>query len=496
MQAADAKDIEDPALRRAAGVLHRPVCELLGCRLPLVLAGMGGVARAELVTAVTRAGGFGLLGMVREPPALIREQVQAVRAATDRPFGVSIIPAATEAGLLRRQVDLLLTLEVPAVCLFWDLSAPIVERCRAAGTRVLCQVGSAAEALAAQEAGAQVLIAQGMEAGGHVRGRQPLAELLPEVLAAVRIPVLAAGGLADGGDVAAVLSAGAQGAMLGTALLATHESFAHPYHQQRIVDAREGDTLLTEDFHINWPRGAGVRVLVNSVTRGEHGSPFSGARIPIGADAGRPILMFSTDSPLRSTSGNLEAMALYAGQGAARIDRIAGAAERLRAIALDTADRLGAELVQGSQADPGAEAGRRDDTLIAALDELLEAERAGARVALTLLREGIGDDALAEVMREVHRGEVQWCGVLMTAIRRLDGTPGTRTGDFFGKVMALPDLPARLALLNRGQGWVAKKLKALLPEIGDEELRAALGAMLTAHQDNIEHVNAHLAPVA
>src|SRR5690606_41103946 len=66
-----------------------------------------------------------------------------------------------------------------------------------------------------------------------------------------------------GGDVAAVLSAGAQGAMLGTALLATHESFAHPYHQQRIVDAREGDTLLTEDFHINWPRGAGVRVLEN-----------------------------------------------------------------------------------------------------------------------------------------------------------------------------------------------------------------------------------------
>jgi len=480
----------------AAEALRRPVCELLGCRYPLVLAGMGGVARAGLVGAVTQAGGFGLLGMVREPPELIREQVQAVRAATARPFGVSLIPAATEAGLLRRQVDLLLALEVPAICLFWDLSAPLVERCRAAGMRVLCQVGSAAEARAAQEAGAQVLIAQGVEAGGHVRGRQPLAELLPEVLEAVRVPVLAAGGLADGGDVAAVLSMGAQGAVLGTALLATHESFAHLYHQQRIVDAREGDTLLTQDFHINWPAGAAVRVLANSVTRGTRGDPLGAARTPIGSDAGRPILLFSTDSPLRSTTGDLEAMALYAGQSAARIDRIDGAAERLRGIALDAAARLGAEDLAGGSPVPAPDTrdgGPQDTSVIAALDELLEAERAGARTALALLRQGIGDAALAEVVQQVQRDEVRWCGVLMTAIRRLGGTPGTRTGDFYGKVMALPDLPARLALLNRGQGWVVKRLQALLPRIGDESVHAGLAAMLAAHEDNIRQVNGHLA---
>src|SRR5690606_29823746 len=145
------------------------------------LAGMGGVARSELVAAVTAAGGFGFLGMVREPVALLEQEVAQLRAAGHTRFGVNLIPAATEAGLLRAQVAACLALGVPAICLFWDLDAGLVGQLRDAGVLVVYQVGSAAEAAAAEGAGAQIIMAQGVEAGGHVRGRQKLNELLPEV---------------------------------------------------------------------------------------------------------------------------------------------------------------------------------------------------------------------------------------------------------------------------------------------------------------------------
>ena len=318
-----------------------PLCRLLGCRLPLVLAGMGGVSRSELVAAVTEAGGFGFLGMVREPLALIEREVAQLRARTDRPFGVNLIPAGTPAALLQSQVDLCIALGVPVVGLFWDVDRPLIARLRAAGITVVHQVGSLQDALDAQDAGPQALIAQGVEAGGHVRGRQPLMQLLAELLPHARVPVAAAGGLADGRDVARVLAQGAQAAVLGTALIATPESFAHDYHKRRLVAARASDTVLTEDFHINWPPHAAVRVLASSVTRGERGDPFSGAaRTTIGEEEGRPIYLFSTDSPLRSMTGDFEGMALYAGRGVDRIGDVEPAGERVRRIAEDAAQEL------------------------------------------------------------------------------------------------------------------------------------------------------------
>ncbi|MBS0390315.1 MAG: nitronate monooxygenase [Proteobacteria bacterium] len=325
-----------------SSALHpTPLCQLLGCRLPIVLAGMGGVARSELVAAVTEAGAFGFLGMVREPPALIEREVTQVRARSNAPFGVNLIPAATPAPLLRDQIALCIALAVPVVCLFWDVDRAVVARLRDAGITVVYQVGSVADALAAQDAGAQALIAQGVEAGGHVRGRQPLDALLADVLAATPLPVAAAGGLADGRDVARVLALGAQAAVLGTALIATQESFAHDYHKRRLVAARASDTLLTEDFHVNWPPHAAVRVLRNSVTRGERGDPFgatpTAGRTVIGEEEGRPIHLFSTDSPLRSMSGDFEAMALYAGRGVDRIADMEPAADCVRRIAAEAA---------------------------------------------------------------------------------------------------------------------------------------------------------------
>lgn len=293
---------------------------------------MGGVARSELVAAVSEAGGFGFLGMICERPDLIRSEIARVRAATSRRFGVNLVPAATPPDLLEAELEAVLAERVAAVALFWDLRRDIVRRLRDSGCLVLCQVGSVREAEEAAAAGAHIVIAQGFEAGGHVRGTMNLADLVPDVVTHVDVPVLAAGGIVNGSGLAAALGWGAQGVVIGTAFLATHESFAHDYHKRRIVAAQPGETIHTKAFHVHWPSGASVRVLPNSVTRGEHGDPFQAGRQIIGQEEGRPIYLFSTHSPLRDMTGNFEAMALYAGQGAGLITSIVSAADRLNAI--------------------------------------------------------------------------------------------------------------------------------------------------------------------
>ena len=141
--------------------LRTPLCDLLGCDLPILLAGMGGVSRWELAAAVANAGGYGMLGMVREDPDLIAQEVMALRAATDRPFAVNLIPAATEPGLLDAQISRCLDLGVPAFTFFWDVVPEVVDRVKHAGCQVLHQVGTVDAARMAEEAGADVIIAQG-----------------------------------------------------------------------------------------------------------------------------------------------------------------------------------------------------------------------------------------------------------------------------------------------------------------------------------------------
>ena len=130
--------------------LHTPLCDLLGCRYPILQAGMGGVARSELVAAVTEAGGYGFLGMVRETPDLIAREIDAVRARTDGPFGVNLIPAATDPDLLEAELSVCLKKRVHSLCFFWDVHADVVAIVKAAGCRVLYQVGSVEDAVAAE----------------------------------------------------------------------------------------------------------------------------------------------------------------------------------------------------------------------------------------------------------------------------------------------------------------------------------------------------------
>ena len=320
--------------------LHTRLCDILDCRVPVMLAGMGGVARWQLAAAVANAGGFATLGMVRESPDLIEAEVTALRAATDRLFAVNVIPSATDPALLDAQLARCEALGVRAYSFFWDVMPSVVARAKATGALVIHQIGTLEAARAAEAAGADVLVAQGVEAGGHVHGREPAWDLARAIRARTRLPVAVSGGLADGTDLARALADGLDGAQYGTAFLATPDSFAHDYHRQRIVEATGKDTVLTDVFVLNWPKGAAVRVLENSTTRALNGAylghdPATLPREAIAWDEGVPRLRFSTDSPMRTTNGNLEAMALYAGTGAGRIDAILPAADRLRAIAAE-----------------------------------------------------------------------------------------------------------------------------------------------------------------
>ena len=323
--------------------------QILNCRYPIISAGMGGPARAELAAAVSQAGGFGLLGMVRETPEVIAREIAEVRRRTSKPFGVNLIPSGTKPELLRAELDLCLASQVPAMCFFWDVFPDLVAEAKAAGCLVLYQVGSVPDALKAEAAGADVIIAQGVEAGGHVRGKLPLAVLLSQLRGRLNVPLAASGGIADGRGVAAALALGADGVQCGTAFLVATESFAHDYHKQRILRAGAGDTVHTDLFAINWPPNSPVRVLKNSVTEAAGDKPggtlwgYHPDKLPrevIAHDNGVPVYKFDTNSPLRTTTGNLEAMALYAGEGAAQITAIRPAAEILADLMRDAVATL------------------------------------------------------------------------------------------------------------------------------------------------------------
>jgi len=286
--------------------------------------------------------------MVRESPELIRREIAAVRERTERNFGVNLIPYGTEPTLLEEELTACFEAKAHSLCFFWEVRPDLIQRARTAGCKVLYQVGRLTDAMAAASAGADVIICQGVEAGGHVHGEVSSLVLLPQVVRAVDVPVLASGGFATGGGLVAAFGLGAQGIHCGTAFLATHESFAHDFHKQRIVDATSEQTLRSDVFAINWPPRSPARTLENSVTRAwrdrlwGHG-PDDFPREVIGHEEQRPIFRHSTDSPLRNMTGDFEAMAPFAGQVCGLVEDICPAGDRLRRI-VDDAETILARL--------------------------------------------------------------------------------------------------------------------------------------------------------
>jgi nitronate monooxygenase len=464
--------------------LHTPLIDLLGCDVPILLAGMGGVARHELAAAVSNAGGFGCMGMVREPVALIRREVDAYRQLSQRPFAVNLIPAATPRDLLAAQVSSCLALAVPAMVLFWEVDAALIAQLKAEGVLVLHQVGSKKDAELALRAGADVLIAQGVEAGGHVRGTTSTLTLLPEIVALSAVPVVASGGIASGEALVAALAMGAQGVSCGSAFLATHEANAHLHHKQRVLKAGSDDTILTYKFFRNWPMPAAVRVLANAVTEGKYDDLYQKKETPvIGQQDNSPVYLFSTDSPLRDASGEIDDMAIYAGQSCGQIQNICSAAERVKKLieqATLCLERLQPAATSEKSSSAFTAPVSSDMALVPVLQELLSAERAGARIAASSLREA-KTNVQREFLEQLHRGEADSCRRLRLCLTHLGVEPGREVGAFYEKCMAIANLEERFVLVAKGQSWVAKKIRENLPDCCDELLRRELAAVLQTH---------------
>jgi enoyl-[acyl-carrier protein] reductase II len=236
--------------------LRTPICDRLGIDVPIFLAGMGGVAYAEVCAAVSEAGGFGTLGMASESPAGIRREMRRVRELTDKPFGVDLLAALPDQML--QSVGIVIEEGATAFIAGLGVPGPVIERCHAAGLLVMSLCGKVRHAVAAEAAGCDVVVAQGTEAGGHT-GQVAGMALIPQIVDAVSIPVLAAGSIVDGRGLAAALSFGAQGVWMGTRFIASHEAHAAERYKKRITEIREEDTVVSRCYS-----GKPMRVIRNA----------------------------------------------------------------------------------------------------------------------------------------------------------------------------------------------------------------------------------------
>jgi nitronate monooxygenase len=294
----------------------------LGCESPVMQAPLGRGAGALLAAEVSRAGGLGTLGASWTAPAVLREQIRSIARVTDRPFCVNLVLDFAQ----DERLEVVVEERVPWVSFSFGLRPELVDRARAGGVRVLVQVASAGEAGAAARTGADALIVQGVEAGGHVRSVVGLLPLLAEVRRAVSLPLLAAGGIADPASARAALCAGAAAVVMGTRFVASDESDAHPDYKGRLLAAEGRDTVLTELFDVGWP--APHRVLRNSTYElwQAAGRPPPGRRPRQDENVAEGVPRYAVNMPLSSTGGDVEAMAMYAGQGVGTIDAVEPAA--------------------------------------------------------------------------------------------------------------------------------------------------------------------------
>ena len=313
--------------------------DLLGIEAPVVQAPIGGGSGPELVAAVSEAGGLGMLSATWRAPDELDDLLTELGDRTNKPFGVNFVldwdPAERLAVCLKHGVRV--------VSFFWGDPTPWVEQVHAAGALVCHTVASAEEARRAVDAGVDIVVAQGWEAGGHVWGRVATMALVPRVVDAIRetgrpVPVIAAGGIADGRGLAAALALGAAGVWMGTRFLLAEEADTHADYRDQIAAANETDTAYSELYDGGWP-SAPLRALRNSTHRywEAAGSPATGHRPGEGETVGRyadgtPVLRYDSDAPTTLAGGQIEAMALYAGQGVGLVDRVQPAGDIVREV--------------------------------------------------------------------------------------------------------------------------------------------------------------------
>jgi len=328
-------------------MLKTPLCQQLGIEYPLFSVGMGGgMAGPELAAAVSNAGGCGVLGMGGLAASYVREQIHELRTLTNKPFGVNIILPLLQDG----QIETCLDERVPFIVLFWGDPSPYVAEAHGRGVKVFVQVGLVEEAEAAAEAGVDAIIAQGVEAGGHVKSTTALSIIVPAVIEAVHpIPVIASGGIANGRGLVAALSLGAQAVSMGTRFVASEESRTVQAYKDRVAQSRAEDTVYTFLFDVGWPNAA-HRVLRNRVmTEWEAaGSPPSGQRPGEGQIVGTmPVAGESVDMvrymvfpPLTGFTGAIDDAVLYAGESCGLVHDVKPAGQIVRDVVREAEDVL------------------------------------------------------------------------------------------------------------------------------------------------------------
>lgn len=302
-------------------MLHTRLTDLLGIEQPVLLGGMGGGTSSELVAAVSNAGGLGILGCANKSPEWVASSVRAIRQMSDRPFGLNLLLFEASAEL----TDAVLAARPPVFSTGWpsleqDLPA-LFARAHAGGSKVLAMVSAVAEARRAAKAGADAIVAQGTEGGGHV-GIIGSMVLLPQVVRAVEsLPVVAAGGIATGAGLAAALVLGAEGVLLGTRFLATPEAPVPDAWKRAILESDGSNTMLTEIPDVArgrvWP-GAFSRV-----TRNRFLETWLGRE----SDLRARRTEVSASIRAAQEAGDVDGIPLYIGQDAGLIDSLEPAAD-------------------------------------------------------------------------------------------------------------------------------------------------------------------------
>ena len=298
--------------------------ELLGIEHPVMLAGMGGVSYSELVTAVSAAGGFGCLGASTMGNEKMAEEIAAVRGATDRPFGVDLLTAMP--GGMTEQVKIVIDGGATAFVAGLGVPTDVVDLCHEHGLIVVSMCGKVEHARRAVDAGCDLVVAQGTEAGGHT-GQVASLPLVPQVVDAVgdRVPVVAAGGIFDGRGLAAALALGADGIWVGTRFIATPEARGVLGYKEKLLASREDQTTVSRAYS-----GKTMRVVRNEFTDYYDTHPEELKKFPeqLAVAYGGGTMHLGGDSLTEGVDVDRECYP--AGQGVGAIGELVPAAELVR----------------------------------------------------------------------------------------------------------------------------------------------------------------------
>lgn len=308
--------------------LATPVCEVLGIEIPIVQAGMATYTSAALVAAVSNAGGLGIIGALGRNRDDLRDEIRRVRALTTKPFGVNHVVCLVDDDC----VELTLAQRVPVLSLSWGRAAELTARAHEAGIKVMHQVTTPEEAGATAAEGADVIVAQGTEGGGHVGSSMSTMALVPQTVDIVKpVPVLAAGGIADGRGLAAAIMLGAQGVLMGTRFLATIECHGRGHSKDALLNSLGSQTLVSKFYDdvsgILWP-GSVVRAIRNPILDEWARRPEEWARV---ADELRPAVQAAV------ANGDF----VLAGESVGLVHEILPAGELVKKIAEEAAALLG-----------------------------------------------------------------------------------------------------------------------------------------------------------